>query len=109
MSVFGAPHDTRYYKKLWELNNDREGYKKRLQEKADEDWEWAKKGGVSEEMSIKEALRKRQVEEERRLAEERRIAEEKRITEVKRIAALGPNFPKVWDLSYVRETHKKYL
>ena len=65
-------------------------------------------------MSIKEAQRKRLVAEEERLAEKKRqrerevqITEEKRLAEEKRINELGPNFPKVWDLSYVREVPQK--
>ena len=92
MSVFKTPHDTRY-QKLLELNNNPEGYKQRLKEKTDADWEWAKKGGINEEMSIKEALRKRRVAKEKRLAEERRVAKEKRLAEEKRLKELGPNFP----------------
>ena len=89
MSVFETPHDTRYYQKLWELNNDPEGYKRRLKEKADADWEEAKKSGINIEMTRQE---------------NERVA---RLAEEKRLAALGPNFPKVWDLSYVKEDPQK--
>ena len=45
----------------------------------------------------------KRIEEERRRAEEERLAKEKRLAEEKRIKDLGPNFPKVWDLSYKKE------
>ena len=62
-------------------------YKEHLKEKSDVQWEHAKTGRVSEEMSIKEAQRKKQVaEEKRRREEEARMAEEKRIAKEKRIA-----------------------
>ena len=106
--------DQNWVNRIQERYQNPQKYKEHLKKQADEDWEQSKKGGVSEEMSIKEAQRKKQVaedkrrrEEEERIAEEKRIADEKRIAEEKRIAALGPNFPKVWDLSYVREDPQK--
>ena len=89
-------HDRRWLERRKRLYANPEEYKKHLQEQANEDWEKSKIGGVSEEMSKKEAIRKKRREEE-----EARVAEEKRVK------ALGPNFPKVWDLNYFREdTHK---
>ena len=76
-------------------------------QESDKDWEEAKTGGINKEMSVKEALRKKHVEEERKKVEERRIAEEKKVAEEKRLKALGPNFPKVWDLSYKKEDPQK--
>ena len=55
-----------------------------------------KTGGVSKEMSEKEAIRKKQ-EAEKKAKEEEKKKEE----------ALGPNFPKAWDLNYFREDTQK--
>ena len=53
-------------------------------------------GGINEEMSEKEAIRKKNEAEEKAKEEEER-----------RQKALGPNFPKVWDLNYFREDTQK--
>ena len=107
-------HDRRWLQRLKEYYQNPTQYKKHLEEQADKEWEEAKTGGVSKEMSIKEADRKKHVaeekkrrEEEKKIAEEKRLKEEARIAEEKRIEALGPNFPKVWDLSFVREDPQK--
>ena len=45
----------------------------------------------------------------RKLAKEKQEKEiaRKKAEEEQRIAELGPNFPKVWDLSYVKEDPQK--
>ena len=57
-----------------------ERYKEHLKKQSEEHWELSKSGGVSEEMSIAEAQRKRRVREaqNKSSAEEKRLAEEKR-------------------------------
>ena len=112
-------HDKRWLERRKHYFPNPEEYKKHLREQSDEHWEQAKTGGVSKEMSkrehearVKEAVRKRKVREanfcrssaeEKCLAEEKRLAEERRLAEEKRLKELGPNFPKVWDLSYKKE------
>ena len=73
-----------------------EKYKENIKQQSKEHWGQAKAGGVSKEMS-------------RKLAEEKRENELacKKAKEEKRIAELGPNFLKVWDLSYVKEYPQK--
>ena len=95
--------DRNWVNRMKERYQNPEEYKKHLREQSNENWEQSKTGGISEEMSVREAQRKRQVEEERRRAEEKRLEEERRKAEEKRLRELGPNFPKVWDLSYKRE------
>ena len=80
-----------------------EKFKEYLKQQSDEHWKQAQTGGVSEEMSILKAQRKREVAEKKRLDEERRQRE----LEKKRLKELSPNFPKVWDLNYVREEPQK--
>ena len=99
----GEMHDRRWLERRKHYFENPEEYKKHLKQESDEHWEQAKTGGVSKEMSVKEALRKKHAEEERKKAEE----EEKRKAEEKRRRELGPNFPKVWDLSNKKEDPQK--
>ena len=99
----GGMHDRRWLERQKHLYQNPEEYKKHLKKQSDKDWEEAKTGGVSKEMSVKEALRKKEVEEERK----KRIEEERRKDEERRLKALGPNFPKVRDLSYKKRGHTK--
>ena len=89
-------NDPRYLNRLKEYYQNPEEYKKHLKEQSDEHWEQAKTGGISKEMSVKEALRKKA-----------RVAEEKKRAEEKRLKELGPAYPKVWDLSYKKEDPQK--
>ena len=81
-------------RKQWYQNPQQ--YKEHLKQQSDEHWKQAISGGVSKEMSEKEAIRKKN-EAEKKAKEE----------EEKRLAALGPSFPKVWDLNYVKEYPRK--
>ena len=127
---FGELHDRRWLQRKKHYYQNPTQYKEHLKEEADQHWELSKKGGINEEMSVNEAVRKKRVEEEkkrqleatRRREEEeakRRVEEEKkrkeearkreheaRVAEEKRLAAI-PNFPKVWDLIYIREDTQK--
>ena len=100
---FGELHDRRWLERRKHLYVNPEEYKKHLKKEADKNWEEAKTGGISKEMSKKEAIRKRQEEAKRRKEEEAK----KKLAEEKRLKALGPNFPKVWDLNYFREDTQK--
>ena len=130
---FGELHDRRWLQRKKYYYQNPTQYKEHLKEEADQHWEIAKKGGINEEMSVNEALRKKRVEEEAKRREEEekkrkeeeeqkrkeevRKKEEARIAEQKRLAQgrgpdanevrFIPNFPKVWDLSYVQETPQK--
>ena len=109
---FGELHDRRWLQRKKHYYQNPTQYKKHLEEEADQHWEVSKKGGINEEMSENEALRKKRVEEEakREKEEDRKRKQEeeakRREEEEKRLASI-PNFPKVWGLSYVREEPQK--
>lgn len=73
-----------------------EQYRQHLKEQEDAHWEQSKTGGINQEMSKKLAEDKRQRKHEAQVREEQ-----------KRVEELGPNFPKVWDLNYVKEYPQK--
>ena len=109
---FGELHDRRWLRRKNHYYQNPTQYKKHLEEEVNQNWDLAKKGGINEEISENEALRKKRVEKKkeeelkRREEEERKRKEEARIAEEKRLASI-PNFPKVWDLSYVRDPPQK--
>ena len=106
-------HDRRWLERRKHYFENPKEYKKHLEEQANEDWEKSKTGGISKEMSVKEALRKKKVREAQRewakpttravLALPRGLRPNESSAEEKRLKKLGPNFPKVWDLSYKKE------
>ena len=112
---FGELHDRRWLQRRKHYYQNPTQYKEHLKEEADQHWELSKKGGINKEMSVNEALRKKRVaeeakrreeEEQKRKEEALRKKEEARLAEEKRLASI-PNFPKVWDLIYVREDTQK--
>ena len=56
---FGELHDRRWLERLKHYYQNPEEYKKHLEEEENQHWEQAKKGGINEEMSKNEALRKK--------------------------------------------------
>ena len=54
----GGMHDRRWLERQKHLYANPKEYKEHLEQESDKDWEEAKTGGVSKEMSAKEALRK---------------------------------------------------
>ena len=101
---FGELHDRRWLQRRKYYFQNPSQYKQHLKEEADQHWELSKKGGINEEMSRNEAIRKRQVEEQKRKEEEKKsfANEAERSSEQSE-----PNFPKVWDLNYFREDTQK--
>ena len=90
-------HDRRYFQRMKEYYQNPEEYKKHLKQESDEHWEQAKTGGISKEMSVKEALWKK------KLAEERKKRLEEDLGPKSEAAQAEPAFPKIWDLSYKKE------
>ena len=95
-SFLPEAQDRNWVNRMKERYQNPEKYKQHLKEQEDASWEQAKTGGINEEMSRKLAEEKREKEIARKKAEEE-----------KKIEELGPNFPKVWDLSYVKENLQK--
>ena len=95
-SFLPGARDRNWVNRMKEKNQNPEKYKQHLKEQEDASWEKAKTGSINREMSRKLAEEKREKEIARKKAEEE-----------KRIKDLGPNFPKVWDLSYVKEDPQK--
>ena len=102
---FGELHDRRWLERQKHLYANPKEYKEHLKQQSDKDWEKAKTGGINEEMSI--ALARDTKEEIRKEEAKKKKEEEANKVGTQSKIALGPNFPKVWDLNYFREDTQK--
>ena len=102
-SFLPEAQDRNWVNRMKEKYQNPERYKEHIKQQSEEHWRQAYTGGINEEMSEELAEEKQEKEIACKKAEE-----EKRKREPKaQIAELGPNFPKVWDLCYVKEDPQK--